>query len=132
VDQPGDEPDPADGAGDEQAAAGDTADREESTTEEREPETLPGHVEAVIDAGTGRVRLLDGEFGVLAEADAGEAFDAVADAETVPAAVVLDGELSQRVLDVAAQRGVGQVVAAGTGDFVKQPTGVRVRTAAEF
>ncbi|WP_159901635.1 DNA primase DnaG [Salinirussus salinus] len=97
-----------------------------------EPETLPGHVSAVIGGQTGRARLLDAGFGTLAEVDADGVFDAVADAEAVPAAVVLDGPLSQRVLDVAAQRGVGQVVAADTDSFVKQPTGVRVRTAADF
>jgi hypothetical protein len=40
--------------------------------------------------------------------------------------------VTQRLLDVAAQRGVGQVVGTDTGPFVKQPTSVRVRTAAEF
>ncbi|MFB6297224.1 MAG: DNA primase DnaG [Salinirussus sp.] len=94
------------------------------------PETLPGHVEAV--EGTGQVRLLDEEFAVAAETDADAAFDAIADAETAPAAVVVDGTLTQRVLDVAAQRGVAQVVAARNGSFVKQPTGVRVRSTAEF
>ena len=53
----------------------------------------------------------------------------LAEAAKPPSAVVLDGELDQRVLDVAAQRGVGQVVAASTGEFVKKPTSVRVRTA---
>jgi hypothetical protein len=65
----------------------------------------------------------------LAEADADEAFDLVRDAERVPSVLVLDGELGQRVLDVCAQRGVEQVVARSEGDFVKKPTGVRVRTA---
>jgi DNA primase len=97
-----------------------------------DPETLPGHVSAVIDGETDRARLLDAGFGTLAEVDADAVFDAVADASEVPAAVVIDGSLSQRVLDVAAQRGVGQVVATGADSFVKQPTGVRVRTAADF
>jgi DNA primase len=92
-------------------------------------ETLADHVEAVIEAGSGRVRLLDGDYGVLAETDAAGAFDAIERADVVPSAVVLDGELSQRVLDVAAQRGVGQIVAHEEGEFVKQPTSVRVRTA---
>ncbi len=51
------------------------------------------------------------------------------DAESVPYAVVLDGEASQRLLDVAAQRGVEHLVAATTGEFVKRPVDVRVRTA---
>jgi len=114
-----------DGAGDETAAAAD--DQPDADTP---PETLPGHVAAV--EGTGRARLLDDGFEALVEVAAEDAFDAVADADTPPAALVLDGELSQRVLDVAAQRGVEQIVAAGTGSFVKQPTGVRIRSIADF
>ncbi|PSQ33563.1 DNA primase [Halobacteriales archaeon SW_10_68_16] len=98
--------------------------------EDTDPDALAGHTEAVD--GTGTVRLLDETFDALAEADAGETFAAIEDAETVPHAVVLDGELSQRVLDVAAQRGVRQIVADSEGEFVKRPTGVRVRTADEF
>jgi len=93
------------------------------------PGTLRGHVEEVIDGETGRVRLLDAGFETLTEAPAGEAFDRVESAETVPAVVVLDRELTQRVLDVCAQRGVDQVVARSTDEFVKQPAAVRVLTA---
>jgi hypothetical protein len=104
------------GDGDEPALADDTG-----------PETLAGHAADVV--GTGRVRLLDDSFGVVAAGGADDAFDLLAESEAVPAAVVLDGTLTQRVLDVAAQRGVGQIVATATGEFVKQPAGVRVRTA---
>jgi len=96
------------------------------------PETLPGHVRAVVEGETNSARLLDAEFRSVAEGDAGEAFDLVADAAEPPAAVVLDGEVDQRLLDVAAQRGVEQVVAASTGEFVKRPTSVRVRTAEQL
>ena len=94
------------------------------------PETLRGHVRATVDSG--EARLLDGEMGVLATGPADEAFASVEDADPVPAALVLDGVLTQRLLDVCAQRGVEQVVAASLGDLVKRPTGVRVRTAAEL
>jgi len=97
-----------------------------------EPETLRGHVRAVIDDESECVRLLDTEFGTVANAPATEAFDAIAEATTVPASVVLDGELPQRVLDIAAQRGVEQIVARSAGEFVKKPAGVRVRTAAQL
>jgi DNA primase len=134
---------PADGAtapAGEAADAGDVVDREPtgeggptdgeaaetSGGADAEPATLGGHVDAV--EATGQVRLLDGAFETLSEADADEAFDAVERADQVPSAVLLDGTLTQRVLDVCAQRGVDQVVAAAVGDLVKQPTGVRVRT----
>jgi len=94
--------------------------------------TLAGHVEAVIGESSGRVRLLGEGSEVLAETDAGDAFDAIEGAETVPRTVVVDGELSQRVLDVAAQRGVEVIVACERGEFVKQPTSVRIRLAEEF
>jgi DNA primase len=112
-----------------------TDETEESTdepTETDEPATLGGHVRAVIDGETGQTRLLDGEFKLVAAVPAEETFDAIAEASAVPVAVVMDGELDQRVLDVAAQRGVEQVVARSTGEFVKRPTDVRVRTAAQL
>ena len=87
---------------------------------------------AVVADGTGLVRLLDGDAGALAEAPADEAFDLMESAETVPAAVVLDGPVTQRLLDVAAQRGVAQVVGATEGAFVKRPTNVRIRSVDDF
>jgi DNA primase len=123
-------------AGDETAEtdAGDEAESEvdaESATGDA-PATLRGHVEAVVDDGTGTVRLLNESFGTIADVTVEDAFDAVERAEEVPYAVVLDGTLDQRLLDVSAQRGVGQVVAAETGEFVKRPADVRVRTADQF
>jgi DNA primase len=118
----------------ETADSAETADREdtdEGTDNEgipSRPDTLHGHTRAVVGEGSGRVRLLDAEYGVLSSADAEEAFELLVDAETVPAAVVVDAELDQRLLDVAAQRGVEHVVAASTGEFVKRPTSVRIRT----
>ena len=96
------------------------------------PDTLRGHTRAVVGDGTGRVRLLDGAFGVIADGDAGAAFELIEGTESVPTTVVIDGELSQRVLDVAAQRGIDDIVAASMGEFVKRPTSVRVRTAAQL
>ena len=120
--------------------ADETADSDESedgdvsaaeSTDDSTPETLGSHVETVVKAGSGRVRLLDADHAVLAEGAADEAFDLVESAETVPSAVVLDGAVSQRVLDVAAQRGVDLVVAREDGEYVKQPVNVRVLTADE-
>ncbi|WP_123533731.1 DNA primase DnaG [Halosimplex salinum] len=95
------------------------------------PDTLPSHVEAVVGESTGQVRLLDAEYDTVAEGPAGDAFDLVETAELVPSTVVLDGEVSQRILDVAAQRGVDLVVARSEGQYVKQPVTPRVLTADE-
>jgi hypothetical protein len=89
-------------------------------------------VNAVVGESTGQVRLLDDEYATQASANAADAFELLRDAAVDPHAIVLDGELSQKVLDVAAQRGLNHVVAASLGDFVKRPTSVRVRTAADL
>ncbi|MFC6976226.1 DNA primase DnaG [Halomicroarcula sp. GCM10025709] len=91
------------------------------------PETLSDHVAAVIGAGTGQARLLGPDGAVLADGDADDTVSLVAESETVPETVVLDGPCSQKVLDVAAQRGVDVVVATEHGEYVKQPTSVHVR-----
>ena len=119
-------------AADESEAAADesetAADERQSDDSER-PATLRGHVRDVIDAGTNTARVLDRELEVVAEVPAGEAFDTLADDETLGFLLVLDGRVDQRLLDVAAQRGVEQIVAASSGEFVKRPASVRVVTA---
>jgi len=123
----------ADEAADDDGTAADgTADDDGTAADEAAddgPLSLVEHVRAVVDGETGAVRLLDEDLAVIAEAPAGDAFDAVDGADPVPYAIVLDGEFTQRLLDLAAQRGVAHAVVASTGEFVKKPIGVRVRTA---
>lgn len=90
------------------------------------PGSLAGQVRAVRDAGS--VRLVADDFTTLEEGPVESAFDLLRSADPVPAFVVLDGTLEQRLLDVCSQRGVEQVVVRATGEFVKQPTSVRLRT----
>ncbi len=104
----------------------------ESTTESPEPvsKTVGDHVDEVVGSGT--VRLLGDDLDVLADADADEAMETLESATTVPRVVVLDGPVTQRLLDVAAQRGVAKLVGTSAGEFVKQPAGVRVHTADDY
>jgi DNA primase len=115
------EPAPEDSEPDES----ETADAEGDGTE-ADAMTVPEHA-AALD-GTGRARFLDAEGETLAEPAAGEAFGALRDAETVPGTVVLDGEIDQRLLDVAAQRGVARVVGSRLGSVTKQPAAVKLDT----
>jgi DNA primase len=115
-----------------ESAADEASETEASSAVEGPPETLAGHVHAVIAEDSGQARLLDETLTLLEESAADDVFETIEAAETVPATVVLDGTLSQRILDVAAQRGVGQIVATDIGEFVKQPTNVRVRAGSDF
>ena len=105
------------------------SDEHTTTNDESGPVTIRAHVDAVIGAETGTVRILDGDLETLSEASATDAFDALASVDSSPYAVVLDGALSQRELDISAQRGIEQIVARERGEFTKRPTSVRVRTA---
>ncbi|MEF8773355.1 MAG: DNA primase DnaG [Halobacteriales archaeon] len=125
----GEAPSPDEDAGADDGSAGADATDGEVASEDGPPETVRGHVEDVVGSGRGTVRLLDEDVAAVVEAPADEAFERVESAEEPPTTVVLDGVLTQRLLDVAAQRGVAQVVAHEFGDFVKRPTNVRIRTA---
>ncbi len=114
---------------DTQKAREDTAVQEDEAVDSTP--SLREHVRDVLEGGPG-VRFLDAELGVQTETDVDAAFDTLEDIEPVPYAMVYDGELPQRLLDVAAQRGVEHIVASATGEYVKKPVGVRVRTAGEL
>jgi DNA primase len=123
-------PDPVDTTADEDDDAGETVAPDESGSDgdgPGAPATLADHAREAV--GTGRVRLLDADLAILGEAPVEDAATAVAEAETTPHAVVVDGVLDQRLLDVLAERGVAEAVARETGEFVKRPVEVRVRTA---
>jgi len=108
------------------AASDDTPD--DDAPDDDEPRSIEEHVQEVLDAESERARLLGDDRGVLAEVAAAEAFDAVEAAETAPHTVVVDGRIGQKLLDVAAQRGVSELLGRDVGQFVKRPVGPRVLT----
>ncbi|MDT3436282.1 DNA primase DnaG [Haloarcula sp. 1CSR25-25] len=111
------------------AAVVDAATDEDATGGGDEPAipSLSDHIEAVIQNHSGTARLVDEDATLLAEGDAADVVSLLESAADVPRTVVIDGDCTQKLLDVAAQRGVGVVVAAGHGEYVKQPTAVQVR-----
>ncbi|WP_226039177.1 DNA primase DnaG [Natrinema sp. DC36] len=101
-----------------------TTDAESDT--DRTPETVYGHATAVIRAGTDSVRFLDADSEPIGDGDASEAYGTLEALGTVPTTVVLDGILDQRLLDLAADRGVDRIIARSLGQFTKRPTDVRI------
>ncbi len=93
---------------------------------DRGPETIYGHAAEVVRANTDRVRFLDADAEAIDEADASDAYEALEDLEPVPTTVVLDEILDQRLLDLAADRGVDRIIARSLGQFTKRPTDVRI------
>ncbi|WP_418286836.1 DNA primase DnaG [Halorubrum sp. DTA46] len=107
-------------------AEGEGASESEDVPADDEPRSIEEHVQEVVDAESDLARLLGDDFGVLSEVAAADAFDAVEGAEIAPHTVVVDGRIDQRLLDVAAQRGVSELLGRDVGTFVKRPVGTRV------
>ncbi|KTG29041.1 DNA primase DnaG [Haloferax profundi] len=91
--------------------------------------SLSDHVRETITDGSGLARLLDSDLGLLDEVAVEKIYDTLEQTEPAPRLVVVDGEASQKLVDIAAQRGVGDLVARSKGEYVKKPVSVRVRTA---
>jgi DNA primase len=103
-------------------------DEQDEAADAADPRTIRDHAEAIRD--TGEARFLDDDAASLDVVDAADAFDALESATPVPSAIVLDGKLDQKLLDIAAQRGVREILATELGEFTKRPTDVRIRTTA--
>lgn len=86
--------------------------------------TIAEHADAALrdDAA----RLLDADEDLIESVQTDAIAEAVLEADRTPATVVLPGTLSQELLDRLADHGVTRIVAEETGDFVKQPTSVRL------
>ncbi|HTZ61740.1 MAG TPA: DNA primase DnaG [Thermoplasmata archaeon] len=69
---------------------------------------------------------------VVGEAPIKEMFEAIATLATPAKAVVFDGIVSQRLLDVAQEKGIGTVVATRLGPVGKIPENLRIFTKADL
>ncbi len=107
------------------AATTGAAEGEETTVVEPPEKTLADHVADIIDSGT--VRILDDQATRLASGDASEARSVLGEVGPDAQTVLLDGTVSQKLLDLAAEAGISTVYAADRGDIVKQPASVRIR-----
>lgn len=129
------DPDESTGKHDESAdkKEGDSADPSSRNSDSEDISTsrsLMSHVAEVIDGNhqTDRARLLDDDGALVSEVDTDDLFETIRNGDFVPSIVIVDGVVEQRLLDVAAQRGVSELIGQDEGDFVKQPLGTRVRT----
>ncbi|MDY6966973.1 MAG: toprim domain-containing protein, partial [Halobacteriota archaeon] len=81
--------------------------------------------------GTMSARLLDGEKKILKEVAVRDLADALKSSEGVKD-IIFDGVITQRILDIAAEKGVNCLIGAKMGNVVKAPTSVKVMTVGEL
>ena len=115
-------------------AGGSDGSRDSDSGEVSTSQSLMSHVEKVMDdeEEPNCARLLDDSGMLVSEIAADDVFEAIRNGDTVPSIVIMDDVVEQRLLDVAAQRGVSELIGQSEGDFVKRPTGTRVRTAEDL
>ena len=81
--------------------------------------------------GTMSARLLDGDKKILLEVAVRDLADALKSSSGVKD-IVFDGVITQRILDIAAEKGVECLIGAKMGNVVKAPTSVKVMTVGEL
>ncbi|GAA0308934.1 DNA primase DnaG [Halarchaeum salinum] len=77
---------------------------------------------------TGRCHCYAAGFERVADVGADAAFETLRETDPAPMLAVRDGPITQRLLDVAAQRGVETLVGTGREDVVKEPASVALHT----
>ena len=100
----------------------------DSADESAQPMTLREHVSEVVDSGSETARFLRAD-GEPIETVSDDCFASLEASDVVPETIVLNGTVSQRLLDLAAQRGVETLIGTDRETFVKKPIATRVLTA---
>jgi DNA primase len=81
--------------------------------------------------GTLRAALLNNRFELLKETPVGELTDVIPSLEGIHA-IVFDGVITQRLVDLATDKGVGLLIGARRGNITKQPVNLLIKTFSDF
>lgn len=110
-------------------ASAEESEAEEAPVEESPEPAATGGLEGHFDElkGSSKARLIDRDGNTLKEVATGELMDTLRGAENGVSSTVLDGIITQRLLDVAAEKGVQNLVGAEMGEVVHRPADLEVR-----
>lgn len=78
--------------------------------------------------GSGKANLLDDTLNILKETTVESLYDDLKDSKERIYAVVFDGIVSQRLVDISSSKGINRLVACNMAEVVKKPALVRVIT----
>jgi DNA primase len=83
-------------------------------------------LQAII--GTYKARMLDDNDNIIKDVDVKNLVDILLQGDVSPAKIILDGVLSQRLIDVAENKGVKVVVGLRIGDIIRVPINLKLIT----
>ncbi len=95
---------------------------------ERTP--VEGNLKSYVEQlnGTLNAFLLDAEGKVLKEVEVRNLVNALKDSNGLVKSVIFDGVITQRILDIAAEKELNYLIGVKIGNIVKRPTSVKVLT----
>lgn len=103
--------------------------REEKEIEARES-PFQEHITQL--SGTLSARLIDEQNNIISEVPVRDLANALKDSNGNVKSVVFDGVITQRIVDIAAEKGIETMVGAKMGNLVKSPTSIHVETSSEL
>ncbi len=103
----------------------------EEPKEEKEKETpFQEHITQL--KGTLSARLIDEQNNVVIEVPVRDLATALKDSDGNIKSVVFDGVITQRIVDIAAEKGVETMIGAKMGNLVKTPVSIHIETSSEL
>jgi DNA primase len=98
-----------------------------SLTASPQSQRFKPHVDALV--GTLGARLLDTDDNIVGETDVRDLVNTLKDYSGDVKSVVFDGVITQRILDIAADKEISNLVGVKVGNVTKSPSAVKVLTA---
>lgn len=98
-----------------------------SMTASPQSQRFKPHVDALV--GTLGARLLDTDDNIVGETDVRDLVNTLKDYSGDVKSVVFDGVITQRILDIAADKEISNLVGVKVGNVTKSPSAVKVLTA---
>ncbi len=108
------------------------AKKDETTSSKPSPRALRFKSHSDELTGTLGARLLDGKDHVIEEIAVRDLVNTLKAAGEEIKSVVFDGVVTQRILDIASNKGIENLIGVKKGNITKSPVGVKVMTAGEF
>ncbi|MGZ7070011.1 MAG: DNA primase DnaG [Methanobacterium sp.] len=101
--------------------------------EEKEKENVEDKIKLLKSVlteleGTGNAEIFDDALNILKEVKVENLYDELKNIENHTYAVVFDGVVSQRLIDIAKEKGLKNIVAVKVSDVVKKPNAIKVIT----
>lgn len=106
----------------------------ETVKEEKEKEVKesPFHEHIAQLSGTLSAQLIDEQNNIISEVPVRDLANALKDSNGNIKTVVFDGVITQRIVDIAAEKGIETLIGAKLGNLVKSPASIHIETSSEL